>query len=90
MNKCKECGSYAINVGNGGRDQSDPDLCDVCYWRKRWLERGAEIERLRCDRDEAREIAINLHRFLSYHEATPDIDESYAWLHEAAEKARTA
>ena len=35
MNKCKECGSYAINVGRRGRDDSDPDLCDVCYWRVR-------------------------------------------------------
>ena len=35
MNKCKECGSYAINPGRRGRDDSDLDLCDVCYWRVR-------------------------------------------------------
>ncbi len=30
------CGSYAINPGQSGReDTSDLDLCDVCYWRKR-------------------------------------------------------
>lgn len=30
------CGSYAINPGQSGRDNtSDLDLCDVCYWRKR-------------------------------------------------------
>lgn len=33
--KCVECGSYAINHQLHGRDGSDLDLCDVCYWRKR-------------------------------------------------------
>lgn len=35
--RCKTpgCGSYAINHGSNGRDGSDGDLCDVCYWRKR-------------------------------------------------------
>lgn len=32
--QCK-CGSHAINHHRHGRDGSDPDLCDVCYWRKR-------------------------------------------------------
>ena len=32
--QCK-CGSYAINHHCHGRDGSDDDLCDVCYWRKR-------------------------------------------------------
>jgi hypothetical protein len=30
---CKRCGSYAINPHLHGRDDSRPDLCDVCYWR---------------------------------------------------------
>lgn len=34
MKQC-ECGSHAINHNLHGRDGSDPDLCDVCYWRKR-------------------------------------------------------
>lgn len=34
MKRCK-CGSYAINHNCHGRDGSDGDLCDVCYWRKR-------------------------------------------------------
>lgn len=33
MNKCS-CGSYAINPSKDGRDGTDLDLCDVCYWRK--------------------------------------------------------
>lgn len=32
---CKRCGSYAINHHCHGRDGSDDDLCDVCYWRSR-------------------------------------------------------
>lgn len=32
---CKICGSYAINHHCHGRDGSDSDLCDVCYWRTR-------------------------------------------------------
>lgn len=39
MTKCA-CGSYAINHGHHGRDGSDRDLCDVCYWRKRAVEVG--------------------------------------------------
>jgi len=34
MDKCK-CGSFAINPHLHGRDATDLDLCDVCYWRKR-------------------------------------------------------
>jgi hypothetical protein len=34
MKQCK-CGSYAINPDSHGRDATDLDLCDVCYWRKR-------------------------------------------------------
>ena len=29
------CGSYAINHHHHGRDGSDGDKCDVCYWRSR-------------------------------------------------------
>lgn len=32
---CSDCGSYAINHHCHGRDGSDGNLCDVCYWRKR-------------------------------------------------------
>jgi len=35
MTQCTICGSYAINHKLHGRDGSDEDLCDVCYWRKR-------------------------------------------------------
>lgn len=34
-NTCTRCGSHAINHHLHGRDGSDGDLCDVCYWRKR-------------------------------------------------------
>lgn len=39
---CIRCGSHAINHHCHGRDGSDADLCDVCYWRKR---AEADIER---------------------------------------------
>jgi hypothetical protein len=44
MKQCA-CGSYAINHHSHGRDGSDADLCDVCYWRTR-------AERLRDERNQ--------------------------------------
>lgn len=38
MTRCATCGSYAINHHAHGRDGSDGDLCDVCYWRIRALD----------------------------------------------------
>lgn len=35
MTRCIKCGSFAINHNFHGRDGTDGDLCDVCYWRKR-------------------------------------------------------
>lgn len=35
MTECKRCKSFAINPDMHGRDNTDLDLCDVCYWRKR-------------------------------------------------------
>ena len=32
---CIRCRSYAINPRLHGRDDTDLDLCDVCYWRAR-------------------------------------------------------
>ena len=42
MQTCK-CGSYAINHSSHGRDGSDGDLCDVCYWRTRADQLNFEI-----------------------------------------------
>ena len=33
--RCKTCSSYAINHSAHGRDGTEPELCDVCFWRKR-------------------------------------------------------
>jgi hypothetical protein len=35
MGKCKRCYSCAINHHCHGRDGSEPELCDVCFWRSR-------------------------------------------------------
>ena len=45
MRQCK-CGSYAIHLNQNGRDDSHPELCDVCVWKKdaeryRWLRDNA-------------------------------------------------
>jgi len=42
--KCKRCGSTAYNPSLHGRDGSDLDLCDVCYWRKRAEDRARVLE----------------------------------------------
>ena len=34
MTPCK-CGSYAINPSLHGRDGTDRESCDVCFWRNR-------------------------------------------------------
>ena len=37
MEKCIDCGSFAINHHLYGRQQDEfTDLCDVCYWRKKY------------------------------------------------------
>jgi hypothetical protein len=37
QNKCKRCRSYSINPHLHGRTEGeDLDLCDVCYWKKRY------------------------------------------------------
>ena len=54
MNKCIECGSYAINHHCHGRDGSDPELCDVCYWRKRADEHAS----LEAERDSLQRVGI--------------------------------
>ena len=46
-NQCNQCGSYAINHHHHGRDGSDPDLCDVCYWHTRHDQLQAELAALK-------------------------------------------
>ena len=45
MRQCK-CGSFAINPGHHGRDNTDLDLCDVCYWRKRAEAKDDTVKRV--------------------------------------------
>lgn len=48
--KACNCGSYAINHHLYGRDGSDTDKCDVCFWRSRADRYRKALERLRdCD-----------------------------------------
>lgn len=47
MSRRCQCGSYAINLGLYGRDSTDIDLCDVCYWRKKYNDLQAENTQLK-------------------------------------------
>jgi len=62
--KCKICYSYAINHNLHDRDGSDPDLCDVCYWKKRAEAHAQLVEALKAiikeDDDELKEKNIGL------------------------------
>jgi hypothetical protein len=42
MKRCK-CGSYAINRDNQSAESS-LEHCDVCYWKKRYLESESRLE----------------------------------------------
>jgi len=92
MNKCKECGSYAINVGRCGRDDSDPDLCDVCYWRVRYERSQAIVAKLLQGIDVAVQklLCVELERSIR---EVPEIvkacdRQALQILQEAAEEAR--
>lgn len=70
MEKCKRCYSYAVNHHCHGRDGSDPDLCDVCYWRTRAelakdLAEGRDhllfrASKLECERDKYKAALENI------------------------------
>jgi hypothetical protein len=47
MSKPCKCGSWAINLHRHGRDDTDVESCDVCYWRHR-AEAAVDAEREAC------------------------------------------
>lgn len=65
-NQCNQCGSYAINHRHHGRDGSDPDLCDVCYWHTRHDQLQAELAEVKA------ELALAL--------KVPSIAAMHTWL----------
>jgi len=46
MGSCKRCGSYAINHDSHGRDGTQKNLCDVCFWRNKFEKAEKKITRL--------------------------------------------
>lgn len=56
MKNCNRCGSWAINHNAHGRDGSDADLCDVCYWRKRAEENISAKESKMAEKHKRREM----------------------------------
>lgn len=80
MSKCRNCGSYAINHSLHGRDGSDEEFCDVCFWRKRAETQQAEIERLKKRNNEL------FYTLKWLFEMTDDLDcEDYSRVDEALE-----
>ena len=69
MNKCIRCFSTSINPNDYGREyNTDLDLCDVCYWRKR---AHASIPRA--------DVILALEELrIEFEEDAPE----YAWFHE--------
>lgn len=62
--RCEKCGSHGVNHHLHGRDGSDPDLCDVCYWRKRAVPKLQPIKNVK--RNNATYILVAL-RSHPYH-----------------------
>ena len=60
-------------------------LREELHRRMAWKLTKALDERTR-ERDEAREIAVNLYRILLHHEAVPEICDEYGWLIESVLK----
>ena len=75
-NNCKNCGSYAINHHLHGRDGSDPDVCDVCYWRKRSIKLRLAIQALRERVEMVLNNSFHPEYKLGMHEALRIIDEA--------------
>ena len=48
MKRCTQCYSYAINTHMGDRkgDNQHTDLCDVCYWKAKYLVAQGRLDEL--------------------------------------------
>lgn len=77
MNQCKNCRSYAINLDKHGRDGSEPDLCDVCYWRTKAEALKATVERVR---GALKSLAAVSRRYLPDYDEHPEIQRADAAL----------
>ena len=91
MIRCERCGSHAVNPGRSGRDmQSDLDLCDVCYWRKR-AEQAAEIEREACAdaESDAGRLALELECLLLSISDMPTVSRWWESANEALDLHRS-
>jgi hypothetical protein len=80
MTQCTRCRSYAINHRSHGRDGSDADLCDVCYWRKR-----AEQPAMQVVDKEAKRLQFALDMLVAAgHVRKEKVDFALAWAAEGA------
>ena len=79
---CIRCRSYAINPRLHGRDDTDLDLCDVCYWRARAESNDtlrAQLEAAEA-RAEAAEADADRYRWLRDAPATRESEPIRNWL----------
>lgn len=103
MTPCTRCGSYAINPHCHGRNDSDLDLCDVCYWRKRaealtaQPAQAVDLEQFRDCVIEAKEVWLQdaenwkgRSRESQYREWVDDCDRLLALIDKQAGKAGNA
>jgi hypothetical protein len=80
MDRCK-CGSYAINPRLHGRNpNTDLDLCDVCYFKKRLEEAEQRIADVEEELDELdKELFIFAHDVMCF-----ENDKMPDWVFEKA------
>jgi len=66
MATCKQCNSHAINHHRHGRDGTDGDLCDVCYWQKRAKSINPDLDKPEATHESLREymLLVNGHEVL--------------------------
>ena len=91
MKECNRCGSYAVNPGRSGRDEtSDLDLCDVCYWRQR-AEHAVAAEREACAdaESDAGRLALELECLLQSISDMPTVSRWWESANEALDLHRS-
>lgn len=74
---CKRCGSFAINHNHHGRDGTDAELCDVCYWRNRYSELESRIAEVSAQYDRARDIAYAAGMLSGWNYCSRGADEEF-------------
>lgn len=89
IKKCKVCGSFAINHHLHGRDGSDDELCDVCFWVKR-AKSHDELVQMNQELLAALESVIEWYDMEADHSIEPDFYKRVAACQVSEDMAREA